>query len=134
MFGSVSVFVVIAALVDRLYRGQPRSREDEKFQLQEKVDEVLHILRGLTADAPDSSRASSATDTRRGDRGMMKVAPLNGDTKDDHRGIPVAGSSHDHSVYTKVLPFDEIECDTRDAEETGPSEVARHAFGNSEFI
>lgn len=65
---------------------------------------------------------------------MMKVAPLNGDTKDDHRGIPVAGASHDtdHSVYTKVLPFDEIECDTRDAEETGSSDVAR--FGNSEFI
>jgi len=130
VFGSVSVFVVVAALVDRLYRGQPRSRDDEKFQLQEKVDEVLHILRGLTADAPDSSRASSATDTHRGNRG-----PLNGDAKDD-RGVPVAGASHDHSVYTEVLPFDEIEYSgvTLDAEQTSPSEVARHAFGNSDFI
>ena len=130
MFGSVSVFVVVAALVDRLYRGQPRSREDEKFQLQGKVDEVLHILRGLTADAPDSSRASSATDTHRGNRGRMKVAPLNGDAKDD-RGVPVAGASHDHSVYTEVLPFDEIEYSgvMRDAEQT-----SEDAFGNSEFI
>lgn len=64
----------------------------------------------------------------------MKVAPLTGDRKDDHRDVVVAvGASHDHSVYTKVLPFEEIECVTRGAEDTDPSEVARHV-GNSEFI
>jgi len=106
------VFVIIAALVDRLYRGQPRPREDEKFQLQGKVDEVLHILRGLMADRPDS-RASSATDTQRGSHICAKIVPFNGDTKDCDRvtasSAADTGRLNDHSVYSKVTPFDEIE-------------------------